>query len=88
MASQIVGTLIPQIYVHLRSICEVLVVEPERDNQHDPAAAVVKDCITVSHLPRDPQNVLYFLSFDGNVAFCGERCNLGAGHGVEISYKF
>ena len=82
-------------YKHLwtPSIREVLVVKQERDNQHDKhAVAVVKDGIIVGHVPRDIcKNVFYFLSCDGNAAFCeitGEWCNRGAVYGVEIPCEF
>jgi len=47
---------------------------------------------TVDHVPREIcKNVYHFLNYDGNVAFCevtGERCNRGAGFGVEIPCVF
>ena len=82
-------------YKHLwtPSIGEVLVVKQERGNRHDKhAVAIVKDGTIVGHVPRDIcKKVFYFLSHDGNVAFCeitGERCNRGAGYGVEIPCEF
>ena len=54
------------------SIGEVLVIKQERDNCHNKhAVTVIKDGITVGHVPRDIcKNVFYFLNYDGNVAFC------------------
>jgi len=62
----------------------VLVVKQEWDNCHDKlAVAVIKDAM-YNCWPCTCKNVW---TIDGNVAFCeitGERCNCGAGFGVEI----
>ena len=82
-------------YQHLWTprIGEVLVVKQERDNRYDKHAfAVLMDASIVGHVPREIcKNVYYFLNHDGNLVFCkaaGDRCNQGAGCGVEIPCVF